>query len=75
MNGEGECHTTHNIPKLKKSCHSAGTNIKINLWLDDEIPFPYRLDRLKRRGGDIPLTCVNKTEIKWKCRRYTNLSN
>ena len=45
----------HHLPKLKKPCHSAGTDIKINLWLDNKISFPYRLAYIegKRKGNKL----------------------
>ena len=55
----------HHLPKLKKPCHSAGTDIKINLWLDNKISFPYRLayKEGKKKGNKL-LTQVKETKMK-----------
>jgi hypothetical protein len=52
----------HHLPKLKKSCDNAGTDIKINLWLDNKISFPYRLAYIEgKRKGNKLLTRVKET--------------
>ena len=55
----------HHLPKLKKPCDSAGTDIKINLWLDNKISFPYRLayKEGKKKGNKL-LTQVKETKMK-----------
>jgi hypothetical protein len=50
------------VTKLKKSCDNAGTDIKINLWLDNKISFPYRLAYIEgKRKGNKLLTRVKET--------------
>jgi len=52
----------HHLPKLKKPCNSAGTNIKVNLWLDNKISFPYRLTNIEgKRKGNMLQTHVKQT--------------
>jgi hypothetical protein len=63
----------HDLPKLKKPCNSAGTNIKINLWLDNKIAFPYRLAKVEAEiatGYNPGQENRMKNDVK-----YTNLSN